>query len=506
MASPCRVLMVYPKFIPNSFWNYTEACELVGAKYPAAPLGLITVAALCPKEWDFRLVNRNTESPDRRGPRLGRPGDARRHAEPAAGLPLPDRARAPARQAGLRRRTGRLVEPASLRRGRLPGDRRGRAHHGGFHRRLGARRAQGRVHRGEVQDRRHAEPAAALRPAEARAISLHRRAVLARLPVHLRVLRHHRAVRPRAAHQDQRSDPRRAAGALRPRLSRPRGFRRRQFHRQPQEPAHPDAAAQDVAGGARLSVRVLDRSLDQSRRRRRDAAVDEGCELLRRVRRHREPGSRDPGADAQEAEHQAQHRRERPQDLPLRHVRDGRLHPRLRHREGLGRPVDDRLHRGMLRSDLHGRPALCAARHAAHAPARQGRAAAPGPRHHAGGAGGRPVHARLQLRHQASAARHPHRLPHRADQRVQPGGLCGPAVAPLRDARPLRAAEATRRRRHPQEPRRERALSDRQPAARGARAVLEDLRRGRQEEPRRAAPDRHHDGDLSAPRPVLAST
>src|SRR3954464_386175 len=56
-----RVLMIYPQFIPNSFWNYTEACELVGAKYPAAPLGLITVAALCPKEWDFRLINRNTE-------------------------------------------------------------------------------------------------------------------------------------------------------------------------------------------------------------------------------------------------------------------------------------------------------------------------------------------------------------------------------------------------------------------------------------------------------------
>jgi hypothetical protein len=45
MAITCRVLMVYPKFVPNSFWNYTEACELVGAKYPAAPLGLITVAA-----------------------------------------------------------------------------------------------------------------------------------------------------------------------------------------------------------------------------------------------------------------------------------------------------------------------------------------------------------------------------------------------------------------------------------------------------------------------------
>src|SRR5436190_6061051 len=61
MTIPCRVLMVYPKFVPDSFWNYTEACELVGAKYPAAPLGLITVAAMLPKHWDIHLVNRNTE-------------------------------------------------------------------------------------------------------------------------------------------------------------------------------------------------------------------------------------------------------------------------------------------------------------------------------------------------------------------------------------------------------------------------------------------------------------
>src|SRR6476659_7600014 len=61
MRIPCRVLMIYPKFVPNSFWNYTEACELLGAKYPAAPLGLITVAAMLPKHWDIRLVNRNTE-------------------------------------------------------------------------------------------------------------------------------------------------------------------------------------------------------------------------------------------------------------------------------------------------------------------------------------------------------------------------------------------------------------------------------------------------------------
>src|ERR1700676_1800111 len=61
MTVLCRVLMIYPKFVPNSFWNYAEACELVGAKYPAAPLILITVAAMLPKHWDIRLVNRNTE-------------------------------------------------------------------------------------------------------------------------------------------------------------------------------------------------------------------------------------------------------------------------------------------------------------------------------------------------------------------------------------------------------------------------------------------------------------
>src|SRR6204780_3219043 len=60
-ASPCNVLMIYPRFTSESFWNFSEACELVGARYPAIPLGLITVAALLPKSWNVRLVNLNTE-------------------------------------------------------------------------------------------------------------------------------------------------------------------------------------------------------------------------------------------------------------------------------------------------------------------------------------------------------------------------------------------------------------------------------------------------------------
>jgi radical SAM superfamily enzyme YgiQ (UPF0313 family) len=59
--SACRVLMVYPRFHAETFWNFAESCKLMGARHPAAPLGLITVAALLPKSWDIRLVNRNTD-------------------------------------------------------------------------------------------------------------------------------------------------------------------------------------------------------------------------------------------------------------------------------------------------------------------------------------------------------------------------------------------------------------------------------------------------------------
>jgi radical SAM superfamily enzyme YgiQ (UPF0313 family) len=53
--------MIYPRFAAETFWNFAETCEVFGAKYPAAPLGLITVAALLPSHWSLRLLNRNTE-------------------------------------------------------------------------------------------------------------------------------------------------------------------------------------------------------------------------------------------------------------------------------------------------------------------------------------------------------------------------------------------------------------------------------------------------------------
>lgn len=57
----CKALLVYPPFAGTSFWNYRRTYEAMGAKYSAAPLGFITLAALLPPEWEVRLVNMNTE-------------------------------------------------------------------------------------------------------------------------------------------------------------------------------------------------------------------------------------------------------------------------------------------------------------------------------------------------------------------------------------------------------------------------------------------------------------
>ncbi|EFA72010.1 Cobalamin B12-binding [Raphidiopsis brookii D9] len=53
-----RVLLVYPIF-PKTFWSYEKILDLVDRKVLLPPLGLITVAAILPQEWEFKLVDRN---------------------------------------------------------------------------------------------------------------------------------------------------------------------------------------------------------------------------------------------------------------------------------------------------------------------------------------------------------------------------------------------------------------------------------------------------------------
>lgn len=57
-----RALLVWPKFGSFSFWNFERVCQLVGVKYMTPPLGLLTVAALLPADWELRLVDENVRS------------------------------------------------------------------------------------------------------------------------------------------------------------------------------------------------------------------------------------------------------------------------------------------------------------------------------------------------------------------------------------------------------------------------------------------------------------
>jgi radical SAM superfamily enzyme YgiQ (UPF0313 family) len=58
-----RLLLINPRF-PESFWSFKWAVDTVlpGKRALNPPLGLATVAALCPEDWDVTIVDENVES------------------------------------------------------------------------------------------------------------------------------------------------------------------------------------------------------------------------------------------------------------------------------------------------------------------------------------------------------------------------------------------------------------------------------------------------------------
>jgi radical SAM superfamily enzyme YgiQ (UPF0313 family) len=56
-----NVLLLYPLF-PKSFWSFEKTLALLDRKAMLPPLGLITVAAILPQEWNFKLVDRNVRA------------------------------------------------------------------------------------------------------------------------------------------------------------------------------------------------------------------------------------------------------------------------------------------------------------------------------------------------------------------------------------------------------------------------------------------------------------
>jgi radical SAM superfamily enzyme YgiQ (UPF0313 family) len=53
-----RILLVNPK-IPMTFWSFKNALKFISKKSSEPPLGLLTVAALLPKQWKMRLLDMN---------------------------------------------------------------------------------------------------------------------------------------------------------------------------------------------------------------------------------------------------------------------------------------------------------------------------------------------------------------------------------------------------------------------------------------------------------------
>ncbi len=409
-ASSLNVLLVYPRFLDKSFWNYKATCEATGARYPAAPLGLITLAALLPAEWNLRLINRNTEALTdadiawadvvMTGGMLMQQFDTlelidliQAHGKPVA-VGGPDISSSPHvyEQADFKviGEAEDIIKDlvAAIRRG----ERQGRFEAEKFQvdvttspvPRFDLLKFDHYLHVG-VQFSRGC-------PFTCEFCDI--------IELYGRV--------PRAKTNAQMLKELDALYAC--------GYR-----------GHVDFVDDNMIGNKKALKKFLPELVAWQKERgypfefSTEASVNLAdddellrhaarSELLRRVRRHRNPGSRHAGADVEEAEHAPRPRRQHPQDLRRGDLRDGRVHRRLRRREERRRPRHHRLHRGCRHSHLHGRPALRPAEHAADAPSGEGRPLVPQSRRD-GQPGRRSMLARAELRDDPAAPGNPARLP-----------------------------------------------------------------------------------------------
>ena len=285
------IYLIQPKF-PPSYWGQEHFLKMTpyGAVYP--PLGLITLAALTPPEYDVTLCDENA------GEKIDYDTDAeivgitgyifqREHVFEVA-----DRFRRQGRTVVLGGPMANLV-PEECRphcdvlfegEAEYTWPRFLREHAAGRH-------ADHYQQAGENPPARLA-PAPPRRPEEV--VRPRHRAVHPRLPVHLRVLRHHRDVRPQDAVQaDRAGDPgdRGLAGA-----GRGQGvLRRRQLHRQPRLRQGTAAGGRQVERPAAAAAGVLHPGEHRHGPRRGVARAAPRRQLLRGLPRHRDAAQGQPG-------------------------------------------------------------------------------------------------------------------------------------------------------------------------------------------------------------------
>jgi radical SAM superfamily enzyme YgiQ (UPF0313 family) len=55
-----KLLLVYPRH-PDTFWSFKHVLRFLGKRSAFPPLGLLTVAAMLPREWQLKLIDTNVE-------------------------------------------------------------------------------------------------------------------------------------------------------------------------------------------------------------------------------------------------------------------------------------------------------------------------------------------------------------------------------------------------------------------------------------------------------------
>jgi len=56
-----KILLINPEF-PDTYWSFRHALPFEGKRCAFPPLGLLTVSALLPAEWERRLIDLNVQS------------------------------------------------------------------------------------------------------------------------------------------------------------------------------------------------------------------------------------------------------------------------------------------------------------------------------------------------------------------------------------------------------------------------------------------------------------
>ena len=288
MPAHCNVLMIYPRFSAGSFWNYTVTSELLGARYPTIPLGLITLAAMLPAHWKIRLVNRNTETLGegdlewadlvmtggmlfQQADSLRLIGCAHAHGKPIA-IGGPDATSSP-----------HIYAAADF---RVLGEAEGIIDKFVAACEAGERAGDFEAPKFQVDVEKVADPA--FRSAQVRRLSVHRRAVLPRLSFTCEfcdiIELYGRVPRTKTAPQMLAE----LDALYAPRLSRPCRFRRRQSHRQQEGGAGvpPDSKRGRRRTTFHSSSPPRPRSISPTTQ---SCSSDAGVRFLRDLRRDREP-------------------------------------------------------------------------------------------------------------------------------------------------------------------------------------------------------------------------